>query len=249
MGALFSLVVFAAGTGLVHAQEVGIPHDDYLRAAGLHEEGELIRQKLLAGLKEQSPWLPDSYYENNASFFSMVLVLSGVDPEKYEQLQNGDVDIIHAITADVRPFNEQSLLSDLAVIGTVSGLEGDEHSNDGFDTTVHVSVEEFLKGSAPADSITIRQHAQQRNWDPDTRPEVHSTYLFLLSSGMYSYQAANHQFRAEGEAVVKAPNLGEESRFVIYRMYPVINGQIQNASQDFQSVRKELQGMHRLIHN
>lgn len=243
--ALIILVIFACSA---NAQEIGIPHDDYLRAIGLEAEGEQIKQNLLGGLREEAPHLPGSYFENNAAFFSMVLTLSGITPEVYEQLEAEGIDIIHAITAGSRPFSEQSLLSDLVVIGTVSGVERDEDYNDGFDTTVKVVADEILKGSAPVDTLTIRQRAEQRNTDMTTRPDPDSSYLFLLSSGMYGYQVANHQFREAGEARVSAPKPGQEKEFVIYRMYPIIGGQLQNTMRDFTSVRKEIGDIHFLIH-
>lgn len=233
----------------LHAQQIGIPHDDYLRAIGLEEEGVQIKQELLDGLQGQAPHLPGSNFENNAAFFSMVLTLSGITPEIYQQLETEGIDIIHAITAESRPFSEQSLLSDLVLIGTVSGAEKDESYNDGFEISVQVVANEYLKGSAPVDSLIIRQSSEQRNSDMSNRPEADSTYLFLLSSGMYGYQRANHQFRESGEALVTAPNTGKENVFVIYRMYPLINGTLQHTTKDLTTVRKELKNMDELIHH
>jgi len=231
----------------LHAQQIGIPHDDYLRAAGLDHEGAQVKQYILEGLKEQTPWMPDSYFENNASFFSMVLVLSGITPEIYRQLETEGVDMIHAITADSRPFSEQGLLSDVAVTGTVTAVNSDESFEDGFDVSVEIEVEKFLKGSTPEDRLIIRQRAERRNSDNSTRPEQGSTYLFLLSSGVYGYQTANYQFRETGEALVSAPQHGMENLFVIYRMYPVTDGRLQHSAYGITEAENELHFLHTII--
>lgn len=174
---------------------------------------------------------PAEYYNDNANFFSMVLLLSGVKPTHYYKLQQNGVDVINAITANTRPFDEQSLLSDVVIIGAVTEVFPEEYEDDGFDITLRIEVSELLKGEIPADTIIIRQRNSSRLPGSDTRPELNQSYLFLLSSGMYGYHKANHQMRRNDEIVVSPPEFGNEDTFVIYRLYPYSNEQLQRAPQ------------------
>lgn len=245
---LTSLLLAGSGFQVGYSQQMGIPHTDYLRAIGLEEEGNQIKQRLMDGLKERTPWMPDQYFENNADFFSMVLLLSGITPQKYTLLENEGIDIINAVTADTRPFKEQALLADLSVTGFITSIYVDEQPGDGFDITVEVAVTEFLKGSALADTIQIRQHSSRESDDRDTSPELGHSYFLLLSSGMYGYQSANHRFRETGEAIVTAPEPGKENRFVIYRIHPFKNGELIHSNEDAESAFRELRKINRLIH-
>lgn len=207
-------------------QQIRISHGDYLQAIGSRDDYVVMKNILMNQLKNRVEDKPDAYYEDNADFFSMVLLLSGVSPSDYYKLEQNGIDVIHAITADVRPFDEQSLLSDLVVIGTVIDEIPKQSNKDGFDKTINVQITEILKGSVPVDTIQIRRRDSAQISNNNIQPELNKSYLFLLSSGMYGYHKANHQFRNKNEAVVSPPKLGQEQIFLIYRIYPHINGQL-----------------------
>lgn len=187
----------------------------------------ILQNELVNRIKDR----PEEYYTDNANFFSMVLLLSGVKPTHFYKLQQNGVDVVNAITANVRPFDEQSLLSDVVITGTVTEVFQEEYDDDGFDITVTIEVSELLKGEIPGDTIIIRQRNSSRLSGSDNRPELNQTYLFLLSSGMYGYHKANHQMRKKDEIVVSPPQFGNEDTFVIYRLYPYRNGQLLRAPQ------------------
>lgn len=224
-----------------NSQRLGIGHQDYMKAIGWEDDFLVMRNILQNELMSQVEGEPDKYYRDNANFFSMVLLLSGVKPTHYYKLQQSGVDVINAITANVRPFDEQSLLSDVAIVGTVTEVVQEEYDDDGFDVSVKIEVSELLKGEIPADTITIRQRNSSRLPGSDNRPDLNQTYLFLLSSGMYGYHKGNHQMRERDEIVVSPPEFGEEDTFVIYRLYPYRNGQLlrspQNRDAAFRSLR------------
>ncbi|MDZ7718451.1 MAG: hypothetical protein U5K72_06485 [Balneolaceae bacterium] len=104
------------------SQRIGIAHDDYMRAIGWEDDFLVMKNILQNELANKVENRTSDYYEDNANFFSMVLLLSGVKPAHYYKLQQNGVDVVHAITADVRPFDEQSLLSDVAVVGSVTEI-------------------------------------------------------------------------------------------------------------------------------
>lgn len=213
------------------SQRVGIAHEDYVKAIGWEDDfivmKNILKNELANRVKEKS----EQYYNDNANFFSMVLLLSGVQPTHFYTLQQNGVDVIHAITANVRPFDEQSLLSDVVVTGAVIDITPETKTDDGFDVTLHIKILELLKGEVPVDTIEIRQRNSSRLPGSDNRPELNESYLFLLSSGMYGYHKANHQFRHSEQVVVSAPVFGEETEFVIYRMYPYRNGVLYRSPQ------------------
>lgn len=202
-----------------------------MRAIGWEDDFIVMKNILQNELASRVEDRPEEYYNDSANFFSMVLLLSNVKPTHYYKLQQNGVDVINAITADVRPFDEQSLLSDVAIIGTVTEVFPEEYEDDGFDITLRIEVSELLKGEVPADTILIRQRNSSRLPGSDNRPELNESYLFLLSSGMYGYHKANHQMRESNEIVVSPPEFGNEEVFVIYRLYPYRNGQLLRAPQ------------------
>ncbi len=246
IGAIYTAIILSVFPYQAQSQEIGIPYNQYLQLIGLDEEGSIIKEKVKNVLREHSPGTPDSIVDNNAEFFSTVLVLSGITPETYNRLEQEGVDIIHAITADSRPFSEQSLLVDLVVTGMVTSTYYDEKEADGFDFTVEVTVDQFVKGNAPSDTVKIRQHAEQRLTDTSLAPELGQTYLLLLSSGMYGYRVANYRFREVGQAMVSAPVPGQESEFIIYRMYPVVNGRLVHANKPVNRAISEIEEIHKL---
>lgn len=221
-------------SGLPHkalSQRIGIAHQDYMRAIGWEDDFIVMKNILKNELANRVKDRPPEYYNDNASFFSMVLLLSGVKPTHYYKLNESGVDVIHAITANVRSFDEQSLLSDVALIGMVTEVFPEKYEDDGFDITVKIDVSEVLKGEVPSDTIIIRQRNSSRLPNSDNRPDLNQSYLFLLSSGMYGYHKANYQMRDREEIVVSPPEFGGENVFVIYRLYPYRNGQLLRAPQ------------------
>lgn len=235
----FLLISFFPESG--SSQRLGIAHQDYMKAIGWEDDFIVMRNILQNELIHQVEGEPEAYYRDNANFFSMVLLLSAVKPADYYKLQQNGVDVINAITASVRPFDEQSLLSDVALVGTVTKVIAEEFEEDGFGVTVSVEVSEVLKGEIPADTIIIRQRNSSRVAGSDNRPDLNQTYLFLLSSGMYGYHKANYQMREKEEIEVSPPDFGNENVFVIYRLYPYRSGQLlrspQNRSTAFQSLK------------
>lgn len=248
----FLLVVFLISTltNQVNSQQLSIAHEDYMRAIGWEDDfivmKNILKNELINRIKDK----PDAYYSDNANFFSMVLVLSGVQPTDYYVLQNNGVDVIHAITADVRTFDEQSLLADVAVLGKVIDIISESRAEDGFDITLDVEILQLLKGEVIGDTIQIRQRNASRLPGSETRPELNESYLFLLSSGMYGYHKANHQFRdvdQKKEIIVSAPHFGNEEVFLIYRLYPYRNEQILRAPQNIISAINDLRMVDTLL--
>jgi hypothetical protein len=213
------------------SQRVGIAPEDYMRAIGWEDDFMVMKNILQNELANRVEDKPSEYYNDNANFFSMVLLLSGVKPIHFYKLNQNGVDVINAITANVRPFDEQSLLSDVVIIGTVSEIFPEDYEDDGFEVSVKIQVNELLKGEVPSDTIIIRQRSSSRLPGSDNRPELNEPYLFLLSSGMYGYHKANYQMRMIEEIVVSPPEFGKEDVFVIYRLYPYRNGQLLRAPQ------------------
>ncbi|TVP97646.1 MAG: hypothetical protein EA359_19345 [Balneolaceae bacterium] len=244
--ALTFVIIFHCFCSL-KAQYLQIGHDEYLDAIGFEDEGIVMRSILNAGLKDRFPDQDVEFYNQRSSFFSMVLLLSGVMPFHIYPLEENGIDIIHAITADIRPFSEQSLLADIAVLAEVINIETGKPDDDGFDVTVTIKAEQFLKGNAPADTLYIRQRNLSRLSDSTTRPETGNTYLFLLSSGIYLYQSASYIFRETGEAEVRRPYIGRENTFVIYRIYPFRNGRLQFSNQDFEAAKRDLRMTDRIL--
>lgn len=230
------------------SQRVGIAHQDYMKAIGWEDDFIVMKNILQNELANRVEDKPAEYYSDNANFFSMVLLLSGVKPIHYYKLQQNGIDVINAITANVRPFDEQSLLSDVAINGTVTEVFTEEFDDDGFDITVTIEVSEVLKGEIPSDTIIIRQRNSSRLPGSDNRPELNQSYLFLLSSGMYGYHKANYQMRASDEIVVSPPEFGKEDVFVIYRLYPYSNGQLLRAPQTRDAAFNSLRFVDVLLH-
>ncbi len=206
----------------------------------MQDDHFVLQNILLYGLKLANPGRPVEYYQQNASFFAMILLLSGVTPRHYYLLDEAGVDVIHAITSNDRPFSEQSLLADLVVQGAVTNLEPDDSLNDGFGYTATIIIKETLKGAAPGDTIYIRQRSSALRPGSGSQLTVGNNYLLLLSSGVYGYQSASYRLRTQGEAEAVAPNLGVENTFVIYRLYPFINGEVVPATYSFEEITKQL---------
>lgn len=214
----------------------------------MQDDHFVLQNILLYGLQLADPGRSVEYYQQNASFFSMILLLSGVSPRHYYLLDEAGIDIIHAITSNDRPFSEQSLLADLVINGIVTDLEPDDAQNDGFNYTATVIINQTLKGTAPGDTIYIRQRSSALRAGSGSQLTVGNNYLFLLSSGVYGYQSASFRLRTAGEAEAAAPNLGDEDTFVIYRLYPVINGEVVPATYSFGEITRQLSLTDQIIH-
>ncbi len=234
-------VVFAVCTFIsAESRQSQIPHSQYMEAINMQDDHFVLQNILLYGLQLANPGRPVEYYQQNASFFAMILLLSGVTPRHYYLLDEAGVDVIHAITSNDRPFSEQSLLADLVVQGAVTNLEPDDSLNDGFGYTATIIIKETLKGAAPGDTIYIRQRSSALRPGSGSQLTVGNNYLLLLSSGVYGYQSASYRLRTQGEAEAVAPNLGVENTFVIYRLYPFINGEVVPATYSFEEITKQL---------
>lgn len=243
----FAFLLMSTINETVIPQRLGIAYEDYMRAIGWEDDFLVMKNILKNELKSQVEGEPNVYYEDNANFFSMVLLLSGVKPTHYYKLQQNGVDVINAITANVRPFDEQSLLSDVAIIGTVTEVIPERYGDDGFDISVTIDVSEVLKGEVSSETLIIRQRNSSRLPGSDNKPDLNQTYLFLLSSGMYGYHKANHQMQEQEEIVVSPPTFGQEDVFVIYRLYPYRNGQLLRSPQNREIAFKSLRFVDQLL--
>jgi len=229
------------------SQSTRITHQEYLDAIGLGDDYIVMSNILVRGLQLEAPGNTPEYYINNASFFSMILLLNKVKPRDYYLLEENGIDVLHAITADTRPFSEQSLLADLVITGMVTDIETNSPANDGFDVSVKVLIDDVLKGGVPGDTITIRQRNLDRLSDSQTRPEKGRSYLFLLSSGVYGYQKANYQFANKGEAEAGVPDFGNENTFLIYRMYNKRGETILGPEVNVSAIREEMKSVTDII--
>jgi len=229
------------------SQSTRITHQEYLDAIGLGDDYIVMSNILVRGLQLEAPGNTPEYYINNASFFSMILLLNKVKPRDYYLLEENGIDVLHAITADTRPFSEQSLLADLVITGIVTDIETNSPANDGFDVSVKVLIDDVLKGGVPGDTITIRQRNLDRLSDSQTRPEKGRSYLFLLSSGVYGYQKANYQFANTGEAEAGVPDFGNENTFLIYRMYNKRGETILGPEVNVSAIREEMKSVTDII--
>ncbi len=210
------------------AQEQRIPRDEYFRLLELDDEFTALDDFLAIRLAEQRPDWPEDRRKQTARFFAFIMTASGLTAGSADALEAGGIDIIHAITADARPFSEQSLLADLVIVGDIIETEiAQEESDlygtdDGYHASTLVDVRWTLKGQASADTVVIRQREARQNSRRDIRPEEGRSYLLLLSNGMYRYGAANHAARNEGWL----PTVEQAPFYSIYRIYPMEAGRI-----------------------
>lgn len=188
---------------------------EYLEALGLSDEADVVRRYLVEGLTMRAQDWPTSRIDDTARQMAFVLAVAGITYESILELQSNGVDVVHAVAADTRPFGEQSLLSDLVVVGEVIDSQPTTEPGDGYHASAYVRVIRHLKGAAPADTIVIRQRQPRR--DRDIQPEVGSTYLLLLSRGMYRYGASNNWYQRTGSIPVLWPH-DYSSIYRIYRL-------------------------------
>ena len=231
LGTLAGLLLAA---GLAHAQRDPVARADYLRAQNLTEPATAVKRYLLEELRERQMGTSAGQRARTADFFSFVLILSGVTRDDIERLEDRDVDVIHAITAQSRPLVEQALLADLVAVGRVVAVDTTTALSDEHTYGLTVAVEERLKGPVPADTILVRQKQRVAPRSPDPTPEAGERFLFLASNGLYRYYA----WRG-GQA---PPDSVLRRRYSIYRRYRLRDGRLlwrdQTPRQTRQSFRR-----------
>ena len=215
LGALAGLLLAA---GPAHAQRDPVARADYLRTRTLTEPATAVKRYLLEELRERQMGTSAGQRVRTADFFSFVLILSGVTRDAIARLEDRDVDVIHAITAQARPLVEQALLADLVVVGCVVAVDTTTALSDGHTYGLTVAVEERLKGPVPADTILIRQKQRVSSRSPDPTPEAGERFLFLASNGLYRYYAWRGG-QAPPDAVLRR-------RYSIYRRYRLQDGRL-----------------------
>lgn len=216
MRVLLFLLLAGLGAGLAPGQDAPDARTAYLRATGQEAEAAALEAWLLDELATAEPALPVLNRKQMAAFFAFVMTLSGVTAEKAERLQAEGVDVLHAITADMRPLSEQVLLSDLVIVGDVVELAETPAPGDGQRTSIGVVVREVVKGTAPGDTVVVRQQSRLgESGSRDLQPEIGERYLLLLSNGMYRFFVAS---RGADEAVPEADLARHFSTYRWYRM-------------------------------
>ena len=202
------------------SQERGEAQANYLHAVGLDQDALALEQILLEGLQTHKPFLLAAHQEGMARYFAFVMTVSGLNAGMAQHLEKKGIDLIHAITADTRPFNEQALMADLVVVGDVIAVVETPEPDDGFRSSIVVEAQTVLKGEAPSDTLFIRQRSglsgdkAPEDTSRDLHPEAGERYLFLLSNGMYRFFAASRD-----EAIAPMPETVQAQHFVIYRSY------------------------------
>ena len=215
LGALAGLLLAA---GPAHAQRDPIARAEYLRTRNLTEPATAVKRYVLEELRERQMGTSAGQRVRTANFFSFVLTVSGVTLDVIERLEDRDVDVIHAITAQSRPLVEQALLADLVAVGRITAVDtttalADEHAYG-----LTVAVEKRLKGPVPSDTVLIRQKQRVSSRSPDPRPEVGERFLFLASNGLYRYYAWKGG-EAPADSVLRR-------RYSIYRRYRLQDGRL-----------------------
>ena len=191
---------------------------EYLRAQTLTEPATAVKEYLLEELRTRKMGTSAGQRVRTANFFSFVLTVSGVTREVIERLEDRDIDVIHAITAQSRPLVEQALLADLVAVGHITAVDTTTALADEHTYGLTVAVEERLKGPVPADTILIRQKQRVSTRSPDPTPEVGERFLFLASNGLYRYYAWKGG-DPPADAVLRR-------RYSIYRRYRFRNGRL-----------------------
>lgn len=231
------LVIGVGATEPVQAQRDPEARADYLEAQELDDEAEDIEAFLLERLKEQDMGTA-AQRTRTADFFSFILTVSGVTLDDIRRLEDKGIDIIHTITARARPLMEQSILVDLAVVGTITDVKESAELRDDHQYSLRVAVTESLKGSVPADTILIRQKQRVSNQSPDPKPEVGETFLFLASNGVYRYYLHRNT-----DADARPPERKIRRRYSIYRRYRLKNGRLLWEDRSREETRRSLKSI------
>lgn len=203
-----------AGLGLArpaHAQPAtAADRAAYLGGLDLHDDALTLRDALYSALLQTDTETPLADHAARAERFGFLLVAHGVTTGRVIGLIEAGVDVLHAISADERPLEEQALLTDLVVRAEVLEMRPDAGFEDGFEGSVRVRVLDTYKGTAPSDTLVVRQRGRE------TPTAVGRTYLFLVSNAMYDFALARR-----GATV---PEAERATRFSIYRQYPMLDG-------------------------
>lgn len=235
-----SLLSVLAPVSPVRGQDRAAARETYVSELGLRGNAGDIRLYLVDELRAMGHENP----EGLAEFFSFIMVLHGLDLDKLLRLQAGGIDIVHSMTSNARPFIEQGLYSDPAVVADVVEFGDAGEAGDGYASTITVRVIERLKGMATPDTIHLRQRRpfSEEAGPHDLVPEEGGRYLLLLSRPMYEYSVWRRS--AEGPAV---PQPGH---YAIYRFYRADDDRVimgDGSSYDAKSVYQELRWLQELI--
>lgn len=230
LGALAGTLVLSVPA---HAQRDPAARADYLRTQNRTEQATAVKRYVLEELRKREMGSSAGQRVRTANFFSFVLTVSGVTLDVIERLEDRDVDVIHAITAQSRPLIEQALLADLVAVGRITAVDtttalADEHAYG-----LTVAVETPLKGTVPADTLLIRQKERISTRSPDPRPEVGERFLFLASNGLYRYYAWKGG-EAPADSVLRR-------RYSIYRRYRLRDGRLLWRDQTRQQTQRAFQ--------
>lgn len=217
------LAVHLLDVNAVRAQDADLSIPAYLASAGLTAQAADLEKLLRVRIGDRMADWPTERVHQHAAFFAYIFAVSGVTAAHLITLEGSGLDVVHAVTADSRPLAEQSLLSDVVVVGEVVD-EATEGASDGFAVSTFIRVRRLLKGTAAGDTLIIRQRNASTR-EREIRPQIGHTYLLLLSNGVYRYQAARARARATGASPPNA-DVDEGLRFSIYRIYPFEDGRI-----------------------
>ncbi len=200
------------------SQDIEQARRRYVSLLGLENE----RLALQEHLRTELDGLGYENAENLSRFFSFVMLTHGIDRDKVARLEAGGIDVVHAMTSNARPFMEQGLFSDPAVVGEVVAIEDSDEPGDGQGSTVRVRVLETLKGTVHADTIVLRQRRRSTEGlgPRGFVPEVGSTYLLLLSRPLYKFFVWR---RTGADSEPREPRPGY---YAIYRTYLVDDGRV-----------------------
>ncbi|WP_420456031.1 hypothetical protein [Rubrivirga sp.] len=179
----------------------------FLGRLNLQDDALTLRGVLFDALRQTEPDAPRADHGDRAERFAFFLVAHGVTVDQVVALIDAGVDVLHAIAADERPLEEQSLLADLVVRAEVIEMRPGDAPEDGFRGSALVRVLDTYKGVAPGDTLVVRQRERE------TPTFAGQTYLFLLSNRMYRFAVARRR------ADVPEADLGV--RFSTYRQYPM----------------------------
>lgn len=229
-----------ATTAPTRAQRDPAARAEYLDTRALDDEAEEVEAFLREQLEGRGMGTARQR-ERTADFFSFILAVSGVTLDTIRRLEDKGIDVIHAITARSRPLMEQSLLVDLVAVGTIAGVMESGDVPDDHQYTLQVVVTDALKGTAPADTILIRQRQRVASRSPDPKPEVGETFLFLASNGMYRYYLHRN---TDPEA--RPPEAEIRRRYSIYRRYRLKEGRLLWESRTREETQRALKSIRTL---
>ena len=203
------MAALALGLAVAPAAQPASPADRalFLGRLNLQDDALTLREVLYGALLQTDTETELRDHADRAERFAFFLVAHGVTVEKVPALIDAGVDVLHAISADERPLEEQSLLADLVVRAEVVELRPDDDPADGFKGSAVVRVLTAYKGTAPGDTLVVRQRERE------TPTFEGQTYLFLLSNQMYRFAIARR------EADVSEDELA--TRYSTYRQYPM----------------------------